>query len=276
MSLDINNLSYSYNRSTALENLALDDVTLSIKKGEFVLMTGEVGSGKSTLIRHMNGLLKPCSGSVKVDGISAHDKKVKSKVGILFQFPQKQLFGKTVQEDISFAPSNFGVSGNELKKQVHEAMALVGLDESMCSLSPFALSGGQMRLVAMAGVLASKPDYLVLDEPGSGLDPENKKALFSTLKKLNSEGISIIVVSHQISDFLPLADRVFQMNGGKLIFEGSPREYLRSVSSPLPDITILMKELHARGFDVRSDISDVDEAFDEISNLCGSQVESGV
>lgn len=276
MSLDIKNLSFTYNRATSLEKLALDNVSLSIKKGDFVLITGEVGSGKSTLIRHMNGLLKACSGSIEVDGISAYEKKAKSKVGMLFQFPQKQLFGKTVQEDISFAPSNFGVSGAKLKEQVNEAMALVGLDESMCPLSPFILSGGQMRLVAMAGVLASRPDYLVLDEPGSGLDHENRKALFSTLKKLNSGGISVVVVSHQISDVLPLVDRIFHMNGGNLVFEGSPEEYLHSVSSPLPDITILMKELRGRGFDVRPDISDVDEAFHEISTLYGSQVGDGI
>jgi len=246
-------------------------VSLSIKKGDFVLISGEVGSGKSTLIKHMNGLLKPCSGSVEVDGIPTHKKDIRSKVGMLFQFPQKQLFGKTVDEDISFGPANFGIKGNQLKKQVHEAMDLMFLDESIASVSPFDLSGGQMRLVAMAGVLASKPDYLILDEPASGLDAKNRKILFSILKKLNSKGISIIVVSHQISDVLPLVDRLFLIDSGKIVFKGSPDEYLRSTNLYLPDIPWIMKELHDRGFDVKFDIFDIDEAFYEVSSLLNPQ-----
>ncbi|WP_406660138.1 ATP-binding cassette domain-containing protein [Methanolobus sp. ZRKC3] len=271
MSIDIKNLSFSYNKGSSLEKTVLDNVTLSIKKGEFVVISGDVGSGKSTLIRHMNGLLKPCSGSVEVDGILAHQRKVRSKVGMLFQFPQKQLFGKTVLEDISFGPSNFGANALDVEKHVNEALVLTGLDAKLCSLSPFSLSGGQMRLVAMAGVLASKPDYLILDEPGSGLDLENRSSLFSTLKQLNSAGISIVVVSHQVSEMLPLADKVFLMDSGKLVFEGNPQEYMSSVSSHLPEITSLMKGLHARGFDVRTDISNLDEAFDEICALWKSR-----
>ena len=267
MSIVVRNLSFSYNKRTSLENKVLENVDLSIEKGEFILITGEVGSGKSTLIRHLNGLLRPDSGSVEVDGIPAHERQVRSKVGMLFQFPQKQLFGRTVLEDISFGPLNFGSNDADIEEQVNEAMELVGLDADICSVSPFSLSGGQMRLVATAGVIATKPDYLVLDEPGSGLDAVNRKLLFSTLKELNSRGISVIVVSHQISEMLPLVDRVLLMEKGKVVFDGNPEVYLHSVESPLPEINLLMAELRTRGFDVRTDILDVDEAFEEILAL---------
>jgi energy-coupling factor transport system ATP-binding protein len=272
MSLTIKDLSFSYNRSSSLEKRALDNVSLSIDKGDFVLITGKVGSGKSTLIRHMNGLLKPQSGLVEVDGSSSADKRIKQKIGMLFQFSQKQLFGKTVQEDISFAPSNFGISGDDLKNRVRDSMDLVGLSTDLMNVSPFGLSGGQMRLVAMAGVLASKPDYLVLDEPTSGLDHQNQLLLFSTLKNLHSIGISIIVVSHQVSDFLQLVNKVILMDDGKIVFNGSSDEYLRSVSSPLPDITLLLKELHSRGFELKDDIFDVEDAFSEIYNYWNKHV----
>ena len=266
MSIDIKNLSFWYNHGTSLEKQALNNVSLSIEKAEFVLITGEVGSGKSTLIRHFNGLLKPQSGSVTVNGIGSTSKDLRLIAGLLMQYPQKQLFGRTVFEDVSFGPSNFGLKGEALDKRVSEALDLLGLDSDISGLSPFALSGGQMRLVALAGVLALKPEYLVLDEPTSGLDPQNRLSLLSTLKKLHSSGISIIVVSHQICELLPLAEKVILLKNGKVAFAGTPKEYLKSVSSPLPEITLLIKELNLSGFNINEGIFSVDDAFREIRN----------
>lgn len=264
MSIDLKNVCFSYNTKMSLEKFALENVSLSIGKGEFVLIGGKVGSGKSTLIKHFNGLLRPTTGSVTVEGIPAHGKKIKEKVGLLFQYPQRQLFGKTVYEDIAFGPSNFKHEGNELKKKINRALDLVGLKEDICSLSPFSLSGGQMKLVAIAGVLASEPDYLVLDEPFSGLDPDNSKLLLLTLRHLNSTGISIVIISHQVEDLLQFADKIVIMDMGKIAFIGKPDEYVRSECFPLPEITCLMKELHMRGLDVKTDIFLVEEAFYEI------------
>ncbi|WP_319508762.1 ATP-binding cassette domain-containing protein [uncultured Methanolobus sp.] len=266
MSIDVKNVSFCYNRGTPLQKLALDNISFLINKGEFVLIGGEVGSGKSTLLRHFNGLLKPHSGSVTVSGINTRDRKVRSKVGLLMQYPQKQLFGRTVYEDVSFGPSNFGSKGETLDKQVNEALNLVGLSEDISVLSPFSLSGGQMRLVALAGVLSMEPEYLVLDEPTSGLDPENRSSLLSILGKLHSSGISIVVVSHQICELLPFAEKVLILKKGRIDFIGTPKEYLRSAPSSLPEITSLMKELQSAGFNVRDDIYSVDHAFLEITN----------
>ncbi|WP_094227069.1 ATP-binding cassette domain-containing protein [Methanolobus psychrotolerans] len=271
MSIDVRNVSFFYNRGTSLEKHALENVSFSIEKGEFVLIGGEVGSGKSTLIRHLNGLIKPQSGSITVNGMDVRNKGVRSKVSLLMQYPQKQLFGKTVYEDICFGPSNFGLKGDALAKQVRDALKLVGLDEGVSALSPFSLSGGQMRLVALAGVLAMNPEYLVMDEPTSGLDPENRYLLLSTLSKLHSSGISIVVVSHQICELLPHAEKVIILKNGCIDFIGTPKEYLMSVSSPLPEITSLMKDLRLEGFNVRDDILTVDDAFLEISNALRSR-----
>ncbi|MDP2216610.1 MAG: ATP-binding cassette domain-containing protein [Methanolobus sp.] len=271
MSIDVRNLTFRYDRGTSLEKTSLEDVSLSIDKGEFVLIGGEIGSGKSTLVRHFNGLLKPFSGQVTVDGMAAHEKKVKARVGVLFQFPQQQLFGRTVFEDVAFGPRNFGYRGNELDLQVHSALELLGLGKEIYSVSPFRLSGGQMRLVAIAGVLASRLDYIVLDEPFSGLDAENKKILLSALRHLNSRGTSVIVVSHRMSDLLSVADRVFLLDQGNLVFGGTPAEYVKHAPSHLPEITCLMKELRRKGFDVRGDIFNIDDAFSEISRVLNTK-----
>ncbi|WP_340819620.1 ATP-binding cassette domain-containing protein [Methanolobus sp. WCC4] len=266
MSIEVRDLCFCYNRGTSLEKRALDSVSLSIEKGQFVLIGGEVGSGKSTLVRHFNGILRPQSGSVIVSGLDPTDKAIRRKAGLLMQYPQKQLFGRTVFEDVSFGPSNFGVEGKALEERVTNALEQVGLSGDIASLSPFSLSGGQMRLVALAGVLAMEPEYLILDEPTSGLDPENRSSLLSTLKELHRSGISIVVVSHQVCELLPLAEKVILLDKGHVIFDGTPGEYLRSVCSPLPEITLLMKDLISSGFDVRDDIMSVDDAFDQISD----------
>lgn len=266
MSIEVRSLDFCYNKGTSLEKRALDRVSLSIEKGQFVLIGGEVGSGKSTLVRHFNGLLRPQSGSVRVSGQDSTDKGIRRRAGLLMQYPQKQLFGRTVFEDVSFGPSNFGERGEALEERVTYSLEQVGLSSDIASLSPFSLSGGQMRLVALAGVLAMEPEYLILDEPTSGLDPENRLSLLSTLQELHSSGISVIVVSHQVCELLPLAEKVILLNKGRVVFDGTPEEYLRSVSSPLPEITLLMKDLVSSGFDVRDDIMSVDDAFDEISS----------
>lgn len=265
MSIEVRDLGFCYNKGTSLEKHALDSVSLSIEKGQFVLIGGEVGSGKSTLVRHFNGILKPQSGSVKVSGLDSTDKAIRRKAGLLMQYPQKQLFCRTVFEDVSFGPSNFGVEDEALEERVVDALEQVGLSRDIASLSPFSLSGGQMRLVALAGILAMEPEYLILDEPTSGLDPENRSSLLSTLQELHRSGISVVVVSHQVCELLPLAEKVILLNKGRVIFDGTPDDYLRSVRSPLPEITLLMKDLVSSGFDVRDDIMSVDAAFDQIS-----------
>jgi energy-coupling factor transport system ATP-binding protein len=271
VSIVVRDVTFRYNPGTPLERAALEDVSLSIGKGEFVLIGGAIGSGKSTLLRHLNGLLRPCSGQVTVDGMQACEKKVKSRVGMLFQFPRQQLFGRTVFEELAFGPKNLGLREPEVGKQVRYALELLGLGQDISATSPLRLSGGQKRLVALAGVLACRPDYLVLDEPFSGLDAENKSFLTSALRLLNSKGITIIVVSHRVSDMLSLADRIHWLDQGSLVFSGTPSEYAIHGSLPLPEITFLMKELRARGFDVRDDIFGIDEAFREISRALGSK-----
>ncbi|MDG6243067.1 MAG: ATP-binding cassette domain-containing protein [Methanolobus sp.] len=270
MSIEVKDLSFCYNRGTSLVKHAIDNISFSVGKGEFVLIGGEVGCGKSTLARLLTGLLSPRCGSVTIDGKAAGSRKVRSKAGLLMQHPQKQLFGRTVYEDVAFAPSNFGFKGKELDEHVMYALGLVGLDRSVASLSPFALSGGEMRLVSLAGVLAMKPDYLILDEPGSGLDPHNRSMLTRTLGKLHSSGISIVVVSHQLSEMLAFAEKIIILKSGSIGFLGSVREYLRSDTFTLPDITFLMKELNLAGIDIADDIYSVDGAFSEIIRFFGS------
>jgi energy-coupling factor transport system ATP-binding protein len=275
MSIEVKDVTFRYDPGTPLARTALKDISLSINKSEFVLISGGIGSGKSTLIRHLNGLLKPSSGQVTVDGVAAQDKKVKAKVGVLFQFPHQQLFGRTVFEDVAFGPGNFGLRVPELERQVHDALEMLGMGKGICAISPFSLSGGQKRLVAIAGILASRPDYIVLDEPFSGLDGENKKCLLSALKLLSSKGTSVIVVSHRISDLLSVAQRVFLLDRGSLAFNGTPAEYAKYSILPLPEISCLMKELRIRGFDVRDDVFCVDDAFSEISRVLGVKEAAG-
>ncbi|MBN2109962.1 MAG: energy-coupling factor transporter ATPase [Methanosarcinaceae archaeon] len=267
MPIDVKELSYSYNPGTALEKRALQNISVSINRGEFVLIGGDTGSGKSTLIRHFNGLLRPICGHVTVGGMQAHEKHVKAKVGIVFQFPQDQLFGRTVYEDVAFGPSNFGIRGEELEERVAEALELVGIREELYNVPPFSLSGGEMRLVAIAGVLSMRPDHLVMDEPLAGLDPGNKHSLLRILKELHSQGISVIIVSHRISDLLPLADKVIWMEDGRISFEGRPQDFIDSGHSLPPAITSLMKDLRQRGIDVRDDIFTIEDAFNEICRV---------
>ncbi|WP_167879403.1 ATP-binding cassette domain-containing protein [Methanococcoides sp. NM1] len=263
MSIDVKGLCFSYGKEKN-EVKFLKDITFSIDSSESVGIVGKVGCGKTTLIKHLNGLLVPDSGNVTVDGLPSSKKEVCKKVGILFQHPSKQLFCSTVFEDIAYGPTNFGVSGDELDSCVHEAIREVGLAEEILERSPFSLSGGEMRLVALAGVLSSFPDYIVLDEPTSGLSSSGKANLFRILDSLKNNGVGIVLVSHQLEDVLDVVDRLIYLDNGKIAFEGTPSEYLASMPSPVPQVTELMRGLKRSGIDVKDDIFSVDHAFEEI------------
>lgn len=267
MPIIVKDVSFSYARKTHLESKVLDGLSLEIEVGEFLVITGEVGSGKSTLIKHLNGLLKPCSGKVTVDGYNASSFQSRELIGMLFQFPQQQLFGKTVFEDVAFAPSNFGSSGEELCLQVRSSLKSVGLDEKIASRSPFSLSNGHMRLVAIAGILAASPKYIVLDEPFTGLGPKSRNELLKVLAQVHTSGTTVVMSTHYPDHVLSMATRLMVMERGKVVFEGTPEAYLSSYTSNIPDITLLMRELRKRGVGVDDRIFTVDAAFEEIMRI---------
>ena len=232
MPIEVKNISHIYMENTPYEKKALNNVSLTINEGEFVAIAGHTGSGKSTLMQHFNGLLNPTKGEVFIDGIDINKKKDKKtlnarrSVGMVFQYPEQQLFEESIFADIAFGPRNFGCSEDEVKQRVKEAMDFVELDyEEYKDKSPFLLSGGQMRRVAIAGIIALKPKYLVLDEPTAGLDPRLKQNLLQKVKKLHQkEKMTIIMVSHNMDDIALLADKVAIMRQGKLMIYGEPRE----------------------------------------------------
>ncbi|AKB84241.1 ATP-binding cassette domain-containing protein [Methanococcoides methylutens] len=263
MSIDVKDLSFSYGKGKNAISV-LNNISFSIAAGESVGIVGKVGCGKTTLIKHLNGLLIPDSGSVAVDGDLSSKKGACKKVGILFQHPSRQLFCNTVLEDIAYGPKNFGISGDELDVCVREGVREVGLSDSILERSPFSLSGGEMRLVALAGVLSSSPDYLVLDEPTSGLSKSGRSNLFRILYSLKKSGVGVVLVSHQIEDVLDVVDRLICLDNGEIAFQGTPSEYLSSMPSPIPQITELMRDLKRAGIDVRDDVFSVDDAFGEI------------
>lgn len=243
MSIDIKNICYTYMRGTPFEKKALDDVSVSIDKGEIVAVIGHTGSGKSTLVQHLNGLLKPDAGQVAVDDVNlagkdAAAKKARQLVGMVFQYPEHQIFAETVYEDIAFGPRNRGFQPEEVDKQVREAMAFVGLDfETFAKRSPFQLSGGQMRRVAIAGVVAMNPDYLVLDEPSAGLDPRSRNAVFKEIMALHqSRGIAIVLVTHSMEEAVKYAKRLLVINQGKILFDGNPADIFRNHQQKLVDV----------------------------------------
>ena len=233
--IELKDISYTYMPGTPYERKALQHVTLTIKDGTFVAIAGHTGSGKSTLLQHLNGLLTPTSGQVLVDGVDLSPKRKSEKpaalaarrnVGMVFQYAENQLFEETIYDDIAFGPRNFGCDETEIDARVHSSMELVNLDfETYKDRSPFQLSGGQMRRVALAGVLALRPKYLVLDEPTAGLDPKGRKALLSTIRELHKRsGTTIIFVSHNMDDIFALADDVVVMKQGEMLLHGAPAE----------------------------------------------------
>ena len=275
MLLIADHISYIYSPGTAYEKKALDDVSLTINKGEFIGIIGHTGSGKSTLIQHFNGLEKATSGTIYFDGQDIYDKdfnmkSLRSRVGLVFQYPEHQLFETTVLEDVKFGPKNLGLSKVEVDLRAFEAIKQVGLSEKCYDDSPFELSGGQKRRVAIAGVLAMKPEILILDEPTAGLDPRGRDEILDQIAKLHKDGLTVILVSHSMEDVAKYADRIIAMNSGKVAFDGTPKEVFRHYKElermglSAPQITYVMKAMKELGLDVDTDVSTVEEAKEEI------------
>lgn len=270
MSIKLSNIYHTYSKGTPFERPALNDVSLEISKGEIVAIIGHTGSGKSTLVQHLNGLLKPDKGSASIDGIDitakgAEAKTARQQVGMVFQYPEHQLFAETVFEDIAFGPRNKGFAEDEVEKQVREAMAFVGLDyDTYAQRSPFQLSGGQMRRVAIAGVVAMNPDYLVLDEPSAGLDPRSRNAVFKEIMSLHkSRGIAIVLVTHSMEEAVKYADRLLVINAGKVLFDGTPADIFKQhadelvkVGVDVPQVYKLADLLRKNGLAVKENIKD--------------------
>lgn len=275
MLLIADHISYIYSPGTAYEKKALDDVSLTINKGEFIGIIGHTGSGKSTLIQHFNGLEKATSGTIYFDGQDIYDKdfnmkSLRSRVGLVFQYPEHQLFETTVLEDVKFGPKNLDLSKVEVDLRAFEAIKQVGLSEKCYDDSPFELSGGQKRRVAIAGVLAMKPEILILDEPTAGLDPRGRDEILDQIAKLHKEGLTVILVSHSMEDVAKYADRIIAMNSGKVAFDGTPKEVFRHYKElermglSAPQITYVMQAMKELGLDVDTDVSTVEEAKEEI------------
>lgn len=278
MSVIVKNLTYIYDEGMPFASKAIDDISFEIKDNDFVGLIGHTGSGKSTLIQHLNGLLKPSSGEIIVNGFNITDKdlnltEIRKRVGIVFQYPEYQLFEETVEKDIAFGPGNLGLDEEEISKRVRKSMEAVGLDyETYKDKSPFDLSGGQKRRVAIAGVIAMNPEVLILDEPTAGLDPGGRDEIFNLIKKLHRDNnITIILSSHSMDDMAKLAQTIIVMNHGKIEFMGTPREVftshaarLREIGLDVPQVLELATKLRQKGFDIRPDILTVEEVKDEI------------
>ena len=280
MSIKIENLTYVYMPKTPFEKKALDNVSLEIEDGEFLAVIGHTGSGKSTLIQHLNGLLKPASGKIYVDGTDITDKDTKlvdirNKVGLVFQYPEYQLFEETIAKDIAYGPSNLGLNEDEILKRVKKSMEMVGLNyEEYKDISPFELSGGQKRRVAIAGVIAMEPKVLILDEPTAGLDPAGRDDILEQIKLLHEKyNMTIILVSHSMEDVGKLAEKIIVMNDGHIELQGKPKEVFKEIDTlekiglAVPQVTYLMRELKKKGFNVSEDIFTVEKAKSELLNI---------
>jgi len=300
MSIKIENLVHVYDQGTPNETIAVNDISLNIESGELIGLIGHTGSGKSTLIQQMNGLLKPTRGRIVVNGLditeglelpkkqnkklaAARKKRlieVRKKVGLVFQYPEYQLFEETVEKDISFGPQNLGLGELEIKSRVKEAMEIVGIDyEHYKDRSPFELSGGQKRRVAIAGVIAMKPEVLILDEPTAGLDPKGRDEILGQIKKLHEiEHLTVIIVSHSMEDMAKITDRLIVMNEGKIVLDGSPKkvfkniDLLESIGLAVPQIAYLIKALNENGFDIDDEIITIDEALSLITTQLNKKV----
>jgi len=277
MSIQVRNLSHIYSKGMPDEQLALDNINFDIYDGEIVGIVGHTGSGKSTLLQHLNGLLKPSSGTIVVGSteITAPGtamKEIRQRVGLVFQYPEYQLFEETVAKDVAFGPKNLGLSEAEIEERVKEALELVGLDyELVKDRSPFELSGGQKRRVAIAGVIAMKPQVLVLDEPTAGLDPGAHQEILNMIRKVHEAQENIIIfVSHNMADVADLSDKVMVMNEGKLMMVGTPAEVfgqkdqLNGIGLSVPPVTDMMHQLKAAGIPVKENILSVEEAEEEL------------
>jgi energy-coupling factor transport system ATP-binding protein len=276
MSIRIEHLNYVYSAGTAFERHALKDINLELPDGQFIGVIGHTGSGKSTLIQHLNGLLKGTSGTVYFNDENIYQegynmKLLRSKVGLVFQYPEHQLFEVDVFTDVCFGPKNLGLPQEEIEARAYEALRLVGLKEKYYKASPFELSGGQKRRVAIAGILAMNPDVLVLDEPTAGLDPKGRDDILDQIAKLHKERkITVILVSHSMEDIARYVDRIIVMNKGQVMFDDAPRQVfahykeLETVGLAAPQVTYLMHELKAAGWNIPADATTVEEAADAI------------
>lgn len=276
MSIELKNVNYCYSEDSAYKVQALKDVNLTIEDGQFIGIIGHTGSGKSTLIQHLNGLLKATSGTIYYNGEDIYADKydlrqLRFKVGMVFQYPEHQLFETTNFEDVCFGPKNLGLSKEEIEKRALEALTNVRFPEELYGNSPFDLSGGQKRRVAIAGVLAMKPDVLILDEPTAGLDPAGRDEILGLISKMHKElGITVILVSHSMEDVAQYVDRIIVMNSGEVMYDGQPKEVFRhykeleAVGLAAPQVTYLMHELVEIGIPVSLDATTVDEAKESI------------
>lgn len=281
MSIIVKNLTYIYDEGMPFASKALDNITLEIKDRDFVGLIGHTGSGKSTLIQHLNGLIKPSSGEIYINDFNITDPKlnlteIRKRVGVVFQYPEYQLFEETIEKDIAFGPSNLELEQLEIDKRVKESMEAVGLNyEEFRGKSPFELSGGQKRRVAIAGVIAMKPEVLILDEPTAGLDPGGRDEIFELIKKLHRENnMTIILSSHSMDDMAKLAKTIIVMNKGNVEFMGTPREVfnsntdrLKEIGLDIPQVLELAFKLREQGFDIREDILTIEEAKEEILKI---------
>lgn len=276
MSIALDHVSYVYSPGTAYEKHALKDVSLEIEQGQFVGIIGHTGSGKSTLIQHLNGLMKATSGKIFYNGQNIYEegydmRSLRSQVGLVFQYPEYQLFEVDVLSDVCFGPKNQGLSKEECERNAKEALELVGFPEKYYKQSPFELSGGQKRRVAIAGVLAMKPKVLILDEPTAGLDPKGRDEILDQVEKLHREtGMTVVLVSHSMEDVARYVERIIVMNHGEKMLDGTPGEVFRhykeleKVGLAAPQVTYVMHDLKERGFDVSPDATTIEEAADEI------------
>ncbi|MBE5947943.1 MAG: energy-coupling factor transporter ATPase [Lachnospiraceae bacterium] len=272
MSIKVEGLNYIYSQGTAYEIKALDNINLSIEDGEFIGIIGHTGSGKSTLIQHLNGLIKATSGAIYYNGKNIYDedfkmKDLRSKVGLVFQYPEYQLFEVDVFSDVCFGPKNLGLSKEEIEARANKALQAVGLKEKYYKYSPFELSGGQKRRVAIAGVLAMQPEVLILDEPTAGLDPKGREDILNLIARLHDEkGLTVIVVSHSMDDMAQYAKRLIVMNQGSVQYDGTPKEVflhyreLEKVGLSAPKVTYIMHELAERGLSVDVTATTIEEA----------------
>lgn len=275
-SIILDHVSYIYEAGTAMEFVALKDINLVINQGEFIGLIGHTGSGKSTLVQHLNGLLVPTSGSIFYDGADIHDstynkKELRSKVGLVFQYPEHQLFEIDVFSDVCFGPKNLGLDRKEVELRAYLALKQVGLEDEYFYQSPFDLSGGQKRRVAIAGVLAMKPQVLVLDEPTAGLDPKGRDEILDQIAKLRKEtGMTVILVSHSMEDVAKYVSRIIVMNRGQIMFDDVPREVfshyreLEEIGLAAPQVTYIMQALKKSGLNVDTNITTIQEAKTEI------------
>lgn len=279
MSIKISHLTHVYNEGTAFEKVALNDVNVEIQTGEFIGLIGHTGSGKSTLIQHLNGIISPTQGEILLDNENIHKdkaklKEVRRRIGLAFQYPEYQLFEMTVYKDVAFGPTNLGWTKEQVHEGVVAALDIVGISPELYEKSPFELSGGQKRRVAIAGVLAMNPEVLILDEPTAGLDPKGRDEILAAIRKLHEErGITVILVSHSMEDVAKLVDRIIVMHRGQVAMTGTPREIfshpmeLEKMGLAAPQVSYVFAQLKERGYDVPTDVYTVEEAKEALLKL---------